>query len=210
MKRLLWPLPGVTAIFLAVLMTASASAGVRITVDPNAQYGAHTAWVNLVGENGSQGLVMDNSAPPGAGVPGSFAAAKVSGTNGLSTTGIQLAYDLHEPSGPGTKCQPSQFPGGPWVGPPDVPSFNVEVVYPNGSHHAFWLSCAGATKTPASATNWTTYSFTTEAGVLAGGSVRGMAVFFDAAARVTLDNICVNGTVVGGRGTTESSTRATC
>src|SRR5437588_1251538 len=145
-----------------VLMAASASAGAQITVHPNAQYGARTAWVNGAGENGSQGLVMDNTAPPGAGVPGSFAAAGVAGTNGLSTTGIQLAYDLNEPDGLGTGCQSSQFPGGPWVGPPDVPSFNVEVIYPNGSHHAFWLSCGSATITPAVATNWTTYSFTLE------------------------------------------------
>src|SRR5437667_10610067 len=46
-----------------VLAAASASAGAQITVDPNAQYGARTGWVNGVGENGSQGLVMDNSAP---------------------------------------------------------------------------------------------------------------------------------------------------
>src|SRR5436309_16069832 len=104
---------------------------------------------------------MDNSAPPGVGVPGSFAAAMVAGTNGLSTTGIQLAYDLYEPGGPGTGCQSSQFPDGPWVGPADVPSFNVEVVYPGGSHHAFWLSCATATKS-ATAANWTTYSITSE------------------------------------------------
>src|SRR5438552_18104896 len=154
---------GSLLVWLAVvLMAASASAGARITVGPNGQYGAYTAWVNGVGENGSQGLVMDNSAPPGTGVPGSFAAALVSGTNGLSTSGIQLAYDLYEPGGTGTECQPSQFPGGPWVGLPDVPSFNVEVVYPDRSHHAFWSSCSGATKTPAAATNWTTYSVTAE------------------------------------------------
>jgi hypothetical protein len=35
-----------------------------------------------------------------------------------------------------------------------------------------------------------------------------MAVFFDARARVTLDNVCIDGTVVGGRGTTENSTGA--
>ena len=198
---------GSLLVCLAVLfMAASASAGARITVDPSAQYGAHTAWVNGMGENGSQGLVMDNSAPPGNGVPGSFAAATVSGTNGLSTTGIQLAYDLPN----ATTCQPSQFPGGPWVGPPYVPSFNVEVVYPDGSHHAFWLSCSGAVQTPAATAGWTTYTFTTEASALSGGSVRGMAVFFDAPAQVTLDNVCVNGTVVGGRGTTETTTTGAC
>src|SRR5947208_384817 len=165
---------GSLLVSLAVVLTAaSASAGAQITVHPNAQYGARTAWVNGAGENGSQGLVMDNSAPPGAGVPGSFAAAGVAGTTGLSTTGIQLAYDLYEPAGPGTGCQPSQFPDGPWIGPAYVPSFNVEVIYPDGSHHAFWLSCKGATTTPAAAANWTTYSFTVEGSALAGGSVRG-------------------------------------
>src|SRR5207302_2286973 len=82
---------GIAFVSLAVAVTAAnASAAAQITVDPNAQYGAYTHWLDGVGEDGSQGLVMDNSAPPGVGVPGSFAAAKVSGTNGLPTTGIQL------------------------------------------------------------------------------------------------------------------------
>jgi hypothetical protein len=193
---------GTVVLSLTVVLTAgSASAGAQITVDPNAQYGAYTAWVNGVGENGSQGLVMDNTAPPGKGVPGSFAAARVSGTSGLSTTGIRLAFDL-----PNTEsCQPAQFGGPQWVGVPSVPSFNVEVVYPGGSHHAFWLSCSGALQTPATTGGWTTYTFTVEAGVLAGGSVRDMGLFFDAPSSVTLDDICVNGTAVGGRGTTENS-----
>jgi hypothetical protein len=95
---------GTLFVGLALVLTATtASAGAQITVDPNAQYGAYTAWVNGVGENG-QGLVMDNTAPPGK-VPGSFAAAIVAGTTGLLTTGIQLGYDLYEPDGVGSDAR---------------------------------------------------------------------------------------------------------
>src|SRR5207249_10101572 len=75
----------------------------------------------------------------------------------------------------------------PWVGLPSVPSFNVEVVYPDGSHHASWLGCRGATTTAAAA-GWTTYRFTIEAAGLAGGHVRGMAVFFDRSEAHTSDS----------------------
>ena len=191
---------GVLSLGLATLLMAmavGANAAPRISVNPNAQYGGHTRWVDGVGENGTQGLVLDNTGSPGAGY--SFAAATVAGTNGLSTNGLVLAYDMYEPLHPGSGCQQSQFDTSLMV-----PSFNVEVIYPDGSHHAFWLSCADAIITSSTALRWTTYTFDTES--LAGGSVRGMAIFFDTFDEsVTLDNIRVNGTVVGGRGGADAS-----
>jgi len=191
---------GVLSLGLATLLMAmavGANAAPRISVNPNAQYGGHTRWVDGVGENGTQGLVLNNTGSPGAGY--SFAAATVAGTNGLSTNGLVLAYDMYEPLSPGSGCQQSQFDTNLMV-----PSFNVEVIYPNGSHHAFWLSCADAIMTSSTALGWTTYTFDTES--LAGGSVRGMAIFFDTFDEsVTLDNIRVNGTVVGGRGGGDAS-----
>src|SRR2546430_123625 len=101
---------GVLSLGLATLLMAmavGANAAPRISVNPNAQYGGHTRWVDGVGGNGTQGLVLNNRVPPGAGSP--FAAARVAGTTGLSTSGLVLPSDMYEPLHPGSGCQQSQF-----------------------------------------------------------------------------------------------------